>query len=93
MSTADAVQSVINELQLRPGRIFIEGRWRHWDGDRFDQIHPSNNRVLTSFREADQALAAAHNAFDEVPWPRMPAQDRKRILPAFIEKVSATSCR
>jgi aldehyde dehydrogenase (NAD+) len=89
---ADRVMTVRDELGLRPGRLYIDGRWVEGDGTRFDQIHPSNNQVMTSFAEAgerrvNEAVTAARKAFDEGPWPRMSAQDRKRIIQRFIERV------
>lgn len=89
---ADSVGSVHRAMGLRPGRLFIGGQWLEWDGPRFEQIHPSNNQLMTSFAEAgergvEMAVAAARKAFDEGPWPRMPAQDRKRLLQGFIERV------
>jgi aldehyde dehydrogenase (NAD+) len=85
---------VRDELNVRPGRLFIGGSWRDWDAERFDQIHPATNEVMTSFPEAggrgvDEAVAAARRAFDEGPWPRMPAQDRKRMLQPIVERVYA----
>ncbi|MCO5397822.1 aldehyde dehydrogenase family protein [Ralstonia soli] len=81
-------------LDIRPGRLFIDGQWRDWDGERFDQIHPSTNEVMTSLAEAgvrgvDLAVAAARRAFDEGPWPRMRAQDRKRMLQPIVERIYA----
>ncbi|MFT3721885.1 aldehyde dehydrogenase family protein [Pseudorhodoferax sp.] len=90
----DTVASVLHALGPRPGRLFIGGRWLDWSGPRFDQIHPSNNQVLTSFPEAGErgvreAVAAARQAFDEGPWPRMRAQDRKRLLQPIVERIHA----
>lgn len=83
-----------DELNVCPGRIFFDGSWHNWDGDRFDQIHPATNEVMTSFAEAgtrgvDLAVAAARKAFDEGPWPRMRAQDRKRMLQPIVERIYA----
>ena len=46
---------------------------------------PGHGQVLTTVAEADAAdvaaaVAAAREAFDTGPWPRMPARDRARIL-------------
>lgn len=81
-----------DRLGVEPGRLFIDGKWIEWDGPRFDQINPSTNEVMTSFPEAGQrgvdlAVAAARKAFDEGSWPRMAAQDRKRILQRIIERI------
>ncbi len=88
----DRIMAVRDELRVAPGRLWIGGRWVDGPGPRFDQVHPANNEIMTSFVEAgargvDEAVAAARKAFDEGPWPRMPAQDRKRILQRVIEKV------
>jgi aldehyde dehydrogenase (NAD+) len=81
-------------LGIRPGRLFINGQWMDGDGDRFDQIHPSTNEVMTHFAEAgvfgvDRAVAAARKAFDEGPWPHMRALDRKRLLQPLVERIYA----
>lgn len=86
--------SICDQLKVRPGRLFAAGQWQDWDGERFDQIHPATNEVMSSFAEAGQrgvdlAVAAARKAFDEGPWPRMRAQDRKRMLQPIVERIYA----
>lgn len=88
------LQGVLQQLSIRPGRLLIAGQWVDGQGSRFDQIHPSNNQRLTTFADAssaevDAAVAAARKAFDQGPWPTMPAQDRKRILQPIIERIYA----
>jgi aldehyde dehydrogenase (NAD+) len=90
--SATNVSTVREKLNIRPGRLFINGEWLEWDDKRFDQINPSVNEVIGSFPEAgkrgvDLAVAAARKAFDDGPWPTMPAHDRKRILQRIIERV------
>lgn len=79
---------------VRPGKLFIRGEWLKGTGERFEQLHPATNEVMASIVEAgqigvDRAVAAAREAFDKGPWPRMPAQDRKRILQPIIERIYA----
>lgn len=86
------IESVLKELDLQPGQMFIDGKWIDWDGPRFDQINPHTNEVIASFAEAGQrgvdlAVAAARKAFDEGPWPHLAAQDRKRMLQPIIERI------
>lgn len=81
-------------LEVRPGRLFIAGTWHDWEDERFDQTNPSTNERMTSFAEAgargvDLAVRAARQAFDEGPWPRMRAQDRKRLLQPLVERIHA----
>lgn len=90
----DTIASVLHTLKPRPGHLFIGGQWLAWSGPRFDQIHPCTNQVLTSFPEAGEhgvndAVAAARKAFDEGPWPRMPATERKRMLQPIVERIHA----
>lgn len=92
--TADTLLSVRDRLDIRPGQLFIDGNWIDWDGPRFDQINPTINQTLETFPEAgkrgvDLAVAAARKAFDEGPWPTMPAHDRKRILQPIIDRIYA----
>jgi aldehyde dehydrogenase (NAD+) len=88
------LNSVRDKLDIRPGELYVDGKWLEWDDSRFEQINPTINQALVSIPEAgkrgtDLAVAAARKAFDEGPWPRMPAQDRKRILQRIIERVYA----
>lgn len=81
-------------LHVRPGRLFINGNWHDWDGERFEQIQPATNEIMTSFAEAGSegvglAVAAARRAFDDGPWPGMRAQDRKRMLQPIVESIYA----
>lgn len=90
-----SLTTIRDELGVCPGRLFIDGNWLSWDEHRFDQIHPATNEVMTHFAEAgaygvDLEVAAARKAFDDGPWPRMPAQDRKRILQPIVERIYAT---
>ncbi|MGC4250106.1 MAG: aldehyde dehydrogenase family protein [Sphingobium sp.] len=81
-----------DSIGIKTGQLFIDGQWIDWDRDRFDQLNPNSNEIMGSFAETGQqgvdlAVAAARKAFDEGPWPHMPAQDRKRILQRFIERI------
>ncbi len=91
-----SVATVRDELGVRPGRLLVDGKWLDWDGETFEQLHPASNEVMTSFpvagqRGVDLAVAAARKAFDDGPWPRMPAQDRKRVLQPVIERIYAAA--
>lgn len=93
-ATNETLMDVHARLHPRPGQLLIDGRWMDGSGTRFEQLHPSNNQAMTCIEEAGEygvglAVAAARKAFDEGPWPRMPAQDRKRIMQAIIERIYA----
>lgn len=85
-----------DQLDVRPGRLFVNGEWLDWDGARFDQLHPATNEVMASIPEVGQAgvdlaVAAARHAFDHGSWPKMAAQDRKRVLQRIVEAIRAAA--
>lgn len=89
-----SLRPACDKLGVRCGKIFIRGEWLEGTGERFDQVHPSTNEVMTNFAEAGEigvsrAVAAAREAFDKGPWPHLPARDRRRILQAIIQRVYA----
>lgn len=67
-------------------QLFIGGRpTDSVSGRRMDVTDPSTGKVLTSVPAGDAAdvaaaVAAAREAFDTGPWPRMSGRDRGRIL-------------
>ncbi len=80
-------------LGVREGRCFVDGKWTSDASRAFDQIHPSTNEAVASIPEAgaagvDRAVAAARRAFDDGPWPRMGARERKRILQGIVDRIS-----
>ncbi|NIE64409.1 aldehyde dehydrogenase family protein [Burkholderia sp. Ax-1719] len=79
---------------VQPGQLLIDGQWLDGDGPRFEQLHPATQEVMTSFAsateaEVDRAVVAARRAFDQGPWPRIPAADRRRLLQPIIERIFA----
>src|SRR5687768_4601876 len=89
-----SVLPVRDKLGVRPGRLLIGGEWRTEGESRFDQIHPSTNEVVTSIVEAgvsgvNAAVAAARKAFDDGPWRRMAARERRILLQRVIAGIAA----
>jgi aldehyde dehydrogenase (NAD+) len=89
-----SVLPIRDQLGIRPGRLFIDGKWRAEGEGRFDQIHPTTNEVVTSIAEAgvsavNDAVAAARKAYDEGPWRRMGARERRiqlqRVTSGILE--------
>ena len=63
------------------GGAFVESL----DGRTFETLNPATNEVLAEAadggeREINAAVAAARQAFDEGPWPRMSAAERATVL-------------
>ena len=84
LRVADHVPSLIDgELQPRSARGFD-----------LPIVDPSSERIVSQLREADAgevatAVAAARNAFDHGPWPRMGADGRKGIMYAIRDVLLA----
>lgn len=76
-----------------PGMLFIDGRWADPSTDRrIDVIAPATEEVyvrVAAAEEADinSAVAAARNAFDRGPWPRMSHAERAQYLLAICEEL------
>jgi aldehyde dehydrogenase (NAD+) len=90
--------TVLPHLGLVPaqaGSILIDGSWREARGGRrFEQLHPATNERVAELAEAspedvDAAVRAARVAFDEGPWPRMRARERKRIMQRIVDLILA----
>jgi aldehyde dehydrogenase (NAD+) len=70
-------------------RLFIGGDWVGPQGqDRIEVINPATEKAIATVPsaspdDADAAVAAARNAFDSGPWPRMSLDDRLEILRRF----------
>lgn len=69
-----------------PERFFIGGRWLEPISRRtLKVVSPVTEETLITYPEAgpadiDRAVAAARDAFDRGPWPKMPPAERARYL-------------
>jgi acyl-CoA reductase-like NAD-dependent aldehyde dehydrogenase len=88
----NAVPQPKTELSIRhPHSFFIGGKWQKpAESGKLKVISPVTEEVVMTFAEAtprdvDSAVAAAREAFDNGPWPRMTPQERG----AALLKVSA----
>jgi aldehyde dehydrogenase (NAD+) len=67
-------------------RLFIDGEWVDSTGDEaLDVVNPATEEVIGTVPQAtpadvDRAVAAAREAFDEGPWPRMTPRERGAIM-------------
>ncbi|MBO9380677.1 aldehyde dehydrogenase family protein [Sphingomonas histidinilytica] len=72
-------------------RLFIGGNWIKPSSDsKFDVIAPATEEIYVSVAEAfepdvDRAVAAAREAFDRGPWPRMSHAERAGYLRALAK--------
>lgn len=69
-----------------PERFFIGGRWiEPISGQKLKVVSPATEELLLTYPEAgpadiDRAVAAARDAFDKGPWPRMQPTERAAHL-------------
>jgi aldehyde dehydrogenase (NAD+) len=92
----NAVPEDRTELSIKaPEAFFIGGRWAEPAGrGRLDVISPVTEEVVMTFAEAspqdvDRAVAAAREAFDNGPWPRMSPQQRAAKLLDVAQRLKA----
>jgi acyl-CoA reductase-like NAD-dependent aldehyde dehydrogenase len=68
------------------GQLFIGGAWRApLTGETYPTINPATEEESARVakgdeRDVDLAVQAARNAFDQGPWPRLPAAERGKIV-------------
>jgi len=78
-----------------PNAFFIGGKWEKPSGtSKLSVISPVTEEVVQTFPEAqprdvDRAVAAAREAFDKGPWPRMSAKERGAALLKVAEQLKA----
>src|SRR5207237_9711718 len=76
-------------------KAWIGGRWADASsGQTREIINPVDGSVLArvpemSADDVKQAIAAARRAFDEGPWPRLPARERGTMLFKIAEAIRA----
>ncbi|HWW52835.1 MAG TPA: aldehyde dehydrogenase family protein [Acidimicrobiales bacterium] len=79
-----------DELGVKGGQLYIDGEWCDAsDGGTWTHVNPAANEEITTFaigsaEDVDRAVRAARRAFDEGPWARMQARDRKAILQRIV---------
>jgi gamma-glutamyl-gamma-aminobutyraldehyde dehydrogenase len=97
--THDPVEAVdwpahARKLDL-PSGIFVGGAPRPAHGGAVRPVHsPRDGAHLVDLAwadatDADAAVAEARRAFDQGPWPRLPARERGEVLLRFAELVEA----
>lgn len=74
-----------------PDRLYIGGRWIAPKGSTaFSLTNPATEEIFgevvaAGVPEVELAVAAARKAFDEGPWPRLPAQERAGYMRALSQ--------
>lgn len=87
---------VIDFALPHPSEVFVAGAWRTpADAGVIDVIDPTTEEVLVQVArpgtaEADAAVAAARDAFDRGPWPRMTPRERVAVVRRFTTALEAS---
>ncbi|KAJ1388256.1 Aldehyde/histidinol dehydrogenase, partial [Sesbania bispinosa] len=87
-STAAAIEQepIKPSVQVEHTQLLIDGKFVDVaSGKTFPTLDPRTGEVIAHVAEGhaedvDRAVAAARKAFDQGPWPKMPAYERQRIL-------------
>lgn len=72
--------------KIEPGQLLIGGAWRNGaSGETLDNLDPTTETLTTrvanaSVAEANAAVDAAYQAFENGPWGRMHHEERAKIL-------------
>src|SRR5262245_25950422 len=76
-----------------PDRFFIDGSWAAPSGaGRIDVVNSATEELFASVAEAQEAdiqraVAAARQAFDRGPWPRLSHAERAKYLRAIAREI------
>ncbi|KAL1563400.1 Aldehyde dehydrogenase 2 member C4 [Salvia divinorum] len=83
----------INLPKIKFTQLFIDGQFVDAvSGKTFETIDPRNGEVIAIIAEGDKddidlAVKAARHAFDNGPWPRFPASERRRMMLKFADLI------
>jgi aldehyde dehydrogenase (NAD+)/phenylacetaldehyde dehydrogenase len=86
-------QATLEFLRHSPKKLLINGKWvAAKSGKTFETINPANEEVLTLIAEGDnadvdEAVKAAHKAFDDGKWPNLGPHQRAQLLFKIAELI------
>ena len=78
--------TVVSRTEVRTYQMYIDGRWTDASGgETYTVIDPASEEVIAyvpraSVEDAEAAVRAAREAFDNGPWPKMKAVERAAVL-------------
>lgn len=78
--------TVLPKTEVRHYQMYIDGRWTDAaSGETYDVVDPASEEVMANVpkggvADAEQAVRAARDAFDNGPWPKMKAMERAEVL-------------
>jgi aldehyde dehydrogenase (NAD+) len=80
-------------------KVYVGGAWVEPEGEAvWTHVHPATHEAVTRFatagvRDVDRAVRAARQAFEEGPWPKMKARERKKILDRIASLARANAAQ
>src|SRR5437660_663260 len=86
MATVSAKQRTVKPPKVKDQPLLIGGKWvDSVSGKTFPTINPATGEVICQVAEGDKAdvdraVKSARKAFEDGPWPKMPASERGRLL-------------
>ena len=78
--------TVVPRTEVRNFQMYIDGHWTDASGgETYDVVDPSSEEVIAhvpraGVEDAEAAVRAAREAFDNGPWPKMKAVERAEVL-------------
>jgi betaine-aldehyde dehydrogenase len=78
--------TVVPKSEVRHYQMYIDGRWTDAaSGETYEVIDPASEEVIAyvpkgGVEDAEAAVRAAREAFDNGPWPKMKAMERAEVL-------------
>ena len=78
--------TVVPRTEVRNYQMYIDGRWTDASGgETYAVVDPASEEVIAhvpkaSVEDAERAVRAAREAFDNGPWPKMKAVERAEVL-------------
>ncbi|MED6167852.1 Aldehyde dehydrogenase 2 member C4 [Stylosanthes scabra] len=93
MATNGVSDSSFKMPTIKFTKLFINGQFvDSISGKTFETIDPRTGEVIAKISEGtkedvDAAVAAARDAFDNGPWPRMPGAERAKIMAKWAELI------
>ncbi len=78
--------SVIPDADVKHYKMYIDGRWTGAaSGETYEVVDPATEEVIAhvpkaGVADAEEAVRAARDAFDNGPWPKMKAVERAEVM-------------
>ena len=91
---AQQIEAILQRAPYR-GQLLINGRWADAaDGQQMERHSPAHDTLVAVYAkagkaDAERAIAAARQAFDQGPWPRMKGAERAEILRRVADGILA----